>query len=625
MTKYATGNPVGSSDPRDLYDTATVADNLVHGDEAAYTDRLGKSRKSWQGMEDEFAAFIASSGYEFVGDYAAGIELTGYQQILRDTSGEFWRLSGSVTLPYTTTGAGLPEGGNFVAVGDAALRQELALPVSGGNGSTLVNGATIYVGSVAELEGLSLAEGVTVYLTQEGMAGSGVIKSGAHSADPQKGIFIDLANGNYWQRRFDGISPSAGIMASWFGLKESTPDAQTPVQAAIDYSTSIGFIPVKTGAGTFTFTAGINLSGSNPTVNPNPVPFVPLWGEGRYNTILDFSGNTGESHILVERGSGSINLSKFGRFTIRGRSGTGVDPDHGIEIAGKGGVIPYQIYFEDMNFACQFHNRASGEFTELCVLTECSIGRTCEGTLRYRITSGNESFHGSGMRLCEINTDGIRPVVTVNDGALVYNAPIDARVWTYVDSVLIQNDNTSPRRAVYSYGDIKHESFSSTTLKLCNSPNFDGGTYHEGFYHAFGGNIDEGDFYLCDTVRLNSDGSITAMYKPKSFTQDLTTGSNTLSTLVARNFDCGTEWSVSIRASNYEFYYVVHTMRGSSAGTAFNVVSTLESNNTAGYGAPTFSVDSQGQLIITNASFPATGVTAYVTARPLGQRIQSHP
>src|SRR5690554_7402440 len=137
MTTYNTQNPLGSSDPRDLYDNAENLDNFVNGALPAYDDRLGKSRKSWQGMEDEFAAFIAASGYEFVGDYAAGIEITQYNQVVRDTGGEFWRLSGSTALPYTTTGDGLPEGGAFVAVGDAVIRQELGSNTAG-QGSDLI-------------------------------------------------------------------------------------------------------------------------------------------------------------------------------------------------------------------------------------------------------------------------------------------------------------------------------------------------------------------------------------------------------------------------------------------------------------------------------------------------------
>src|SRR5690606_41942901 len=68
-----------------------------------------------------FRSFLANSGYQLIGDYAPDIEITAYNQIVRDDDGEFWRLAGQTELPYVTTGAGLPEGGAFVAVGDAAL------------------------------------------------------------------------------------------------------------------------------------------------------------------------------------------------------------------------------------------------------------------------------------------------------------------------------------------------------------------------------------------------------------------------------------------------------------------------------------------------------------------------
>lgn len=172
MTKFNTGNPVGSSDPRDLSDNASVADNLVTGEAAYYRDRLGKDRKSWRGIESEFAAFIAAGGYVGTGpdgaveNYAAGIEITQYNQIVRDTSGEFWRLSGPIALPYVTTGAGLPEAGVFVSAGDAVLRQQLQSNTVGQGSDLLAHTGTpdtvtealnkraIYVGSVAELEGL---------------------------------------------------------------------------------------------------------------------------------------------------------------------------------------------------------------------------------------------------------------------------------------------------------------------------------------------------------------------------------------------------------------------------------------------------------------------------------------
>lgn len=142
MTTYKTGNPIGSTAVKDLYDNAENLDVFVNDKtKELHPDRLGVPRKTWHGMEREFDSaqahresrfneFIASSGYRFLGDYAAGIEITEYNQLVRDENGEFWRLSGQVDLPYTTTGAGLPEGDSFVAVGDAALRQELTEPLN---------------------------------------------------------------------------------------------------------------------------------------------------------------------------------------------------------------------------------------------------------------------------------------------------------------------------------------------------------------------------------------------------------------------------------------------------------------------------------------------------------------
>src|SRR5690625_4476724 len=149
MTTYNTGNPIGSKDPRDLYDNAENLDAAVNDPSRdTWFDRLGRSRKTMSGMERQFDAaedyrettfvstqidkqnrfnnFIAASGYQFLGDYAAGIEITEYNQIIRDADGEFWRLSPSVELPYTATGAGVPEGGALVPLGDAVLRQQLA-------------------------------------------------------------------------------------------------------------------------------------------------------------------------------------------------------------------------------------------------------------------------------------------------------------------------------------------------------------------------------------------------------------------------------------------------------------------------------------------------------------------
>ncbi|WP_394243876.1 GDSL-type esterase/lipase family protein [Halopseudomonas laoshanensis] len=202
---HNTGNPSGSEDPRDFIDNAADIDEWATSEEKLmHPDRLGKPRKTFKGMNDEFEAdqaerasdfttdqdaratefsgdqaaresafdaaqtdkldrfnaFIASSGYVGTGeggvveDYTAGIEVTEYNQIIR-ADGELWHLSAQVDLPYTTTGLGMPESDSFVSVGDAALRQQLASPTGA---EQIGFGA----GTVAERLGSSIRTYVTI-------------------------------------------------------------------------------------------------------------------------------------------------------------------------------------------------------------------------------------------------------------------------------------------------------------------------------------------------------------------------------------------------------------------------------------------------------------------------------
>src|SRR5690554_5298460 len=132
MTTYNTGNPIGSKDPRDLYDNAENLDEAVNTRQAeSWDDRFGVARKTWWGMEQDFQDFLINSGYENIGDYGPGLEITARNQIFwRD--GELYRAGAALELPYTTTGDWGDEEGLFVAVGDQALRQELANPEEDG-------------------------------------------------------------------------------------------------------------------------------------------------------------------------------------------------------------------------------------------------------------------------------------------------------------------------------------------------------------------------------------------------------------------------------------------------------------------------------------------------------------
>jgi len=154
MTMFNTGNPIGSTAPKDLSDNAQVFDKLVNGTDPRVTDRTGHERLSWEGIEYEFenaqdgrAAeftadqtardvafqnFLTSSGYYSIGDYGPGLVLSARNQyFIRD--GYAYRAAPATTLPYTTTGNWALEQSNFVLFSqDDILRQDLADPTEAG-------------------------------------------------------------------------------------------------------------------------------------------------------------------------------------------------------------------------------------------------------------------------------------------------------------------------------------------------------------------------------------------------------------------------------------------------------------------------------------------------------------
>lgn len=87
---------------------------------------------------------------------------------------------------------------------------------------------TIFVGSVAEVEALSSPAGYNIYLTQEGRAGEFIVKTGTPPSDPQKGVYIVLANGNYAER-----TEQFNLNVGHFGATY-TGDESTVAQAMVD-------------------------------------------------------------------------------------------------------------------------------------------------------------------------------------------------------------------------------------------------------------------------------------------------------------------------------------------------------------------------------------------------------
>jgi len=209
---YNTGNPVGSRSPKDLLDNSENFDELVNSPtKESHPDRLGVDRKTWHGMETDFdaaqvarqsefdvdqanreaewAATLAGAGYIGTGaggafeDYDTDGPLTidAFNEIFTK-DGEFYRAKPSTTLPYTTTGTWATDQTDFVAVGDAALRSELAAP----GGARKVRDAVSKVADITELRALTgLVDGQVINVTDDGNGSSSdyEVASGSSAAE----------------------------------------------------------------------------------------------------------------------------------------------------------------------------------------------------------------------------------------------------------------------------------------------------------------------------------------------------------------------------------------------------------------------------------------------------------
>lgn len=163
MTTYETGNPVPSTDVRDLLDNAHNFDNFSNGQLDAYADRFGVNRKSLAGMRNDFAAFLASSGFEL-----PALEYVDSSPLLVDRPTQLifrtgfpdtlYGVKSTETFPITLTGTWATDETKLVVRSDGDLRQDL----SDASGASLVG---FGVGTVADE--LSALGGMFVSLSED--------------------------------------------------------------------------------------------------------------------------------------------------------------------------------------------------------------------------------------------------------------------------------------------------------------------------------------------------------------------------------------------------------------------------------------------------------------------------
>lgn len=185
MPFYLTRDPVPSADMRNVFDNAQNLDLALNDlTSSLWTDRLGRSRMSWFGLESAFSVklsdfesrftsqiveqeatfdasqadkenrfqhFLVSSGYVFLGDYEDGpFQFSARNQYIRYDN-QYYRLNAATNVGFTTTGTDATSFANdvthFVLMDGDTLRQNL------GSGDGLK-----WVGKCATLSALRTVE-----------------------------------------------------------------------------------------------------------------------------------------------------------------------------------------------------------------------------------------------------------------------------------------------------------------------------------------------------------------------------------------------------------------------------------------------------------------------------------
>ncbi|SCA38231.1 Uncharacterised protein [Klebsiella quasipneumoniae] len=210
----ADNEKLGSTSPQVLLKNAINLDKLVNDRESeSLPDRFDVLRRTWFGMEkahdrqmqsqeNRFDTFIASSGYEVIGDYTAGpLTLTEYNQLIRYNN-ELYKLTAATDIPFTTAGNTddtwtSTDAVHFVSVGDAALRQNLGSSEEG-MGDALTTVKQPYPGATPRSQHDKNAEFVSVMdFSVDGVSGRDYDNTDAFEKAYATGLAVYVPPGEY--------------------------------------------------------------------------------------------------------------------------------------------------------------------------------------------------------------------------------------------------------------------------------------------------------------------------------------------------------------------------------------------------------------------------------------------
>lgn len=289
---FNTGNPIGSTDARDLSDNAENFDTALGTIAPTWVDRLGVTRDSFEGR-------LAKGSFYRVGDFATGYTLTNMRQTLEYSGHEY---SWAGTFPKVVAAGATPATSGGISSGawvdrtDVTLRTELSL----NNGAYLVGNAAFYVEDVLEANVTGIPDkAIVIARTRNGATqGGGVFEYWATSSlTSDNGIVFTptVGSGRLVRKGYSAVSGFIGtVEANWFGADNTgATSASAAIQSALTAAGVGGHIHFSKG--TYLQTATLN-GLANQRISGDHAESTVFYRTTDYGDTLYFAA-AGSAHI----------------------------------------------------------------------------------------------------------------------------------------------------------------------------------------------------------------------------------------------------------------------------------------------------------------------------------------
>jgi hypothetical protein len=280
--------PLGTDDPRALYNNLSNADEAINAVSFVWTDRFGRTRKSWAGFENDNLQWLIQSGFESAHlTYVVGKALAVARPTqLIDYNKSVYRVKMPASFPVMLTGDWATDSPNLVDVGDATLRAALAQ----NNGAKQLVGGSLFKGEVSDPGNAAAGTSVTrsfvhAYYPER----AGAIRIGGSDMvplDDERGYWSGLPSQNAW-----GDPNNVGLFSQAFGRNGAS---------YAPYSTTFGHDCVAYG--TASLAGGAGSATGNPSA-PNDAFFgYCAMSFGKNNLASgEKSIALGEEHVINTR------------------------------------------------------------------------------------------------------------------------------------------------------------------------------------------------------------------------------------------------------------------------------------------------------------------------------------